>query len=480
MTQGSIALKLVSDQWGTGRDAAAVAEVAAVPGKGPRRPSLTIPLAVGALPQQVALDAGDYLVRLYLPSGDVEAERVRVEAGQDKDVTFEVRSSPHEWLAAATNLGVVQRLPRLGDAGLLKAALEQSTTPARGAFEMRAGLAVDSMERATGELQRITGVERVEQARGWRWVHRVDPDRAWPGDARLARADFVRWWTGEPVGAPVALAPDALRHDSHNVVFVQRGAGQVPIDQPARAFAAVQDPMGGRLFCVFPEDWRCTSRSRLGQRAETSVLLTVVVDSTMGEGDNRSQPVRWRCSPQIDDVEAMSLLGFLHAERSRAGRALLQDAHAWLFAKYENPVAAAAGAYTLLAFMDEATRSLDPGWRDWVRNLHHGFPWVPDGAIAMAQMAFLHGEDDAGREPDVERIRAYALEAVRRGLPFLTWGIRVLTEVLVALAGDDRAGERQGPQVERTREALALVRQLGRIVQPGEFFTVLRLDEGAA
>lgn len=55
--------------------------------------------------------------------------------------------------------------------------------------------------------------------------------------------------------------------------------------------------------------------------------------------------------------------------------------------------------------------------------------------------------------------------------------MRRLTEVLVALDGDDRAEGRTGPQVEKTRRALALVRELGRITVPGEFFTVLRLDE---
>ena len=98
----------------------------------------------------------------------------------------------------------------------------------------------------------------------------------------------------------------------------------------------------------------------------------------------------------------------------------------------------------------------------------------------MAQMALTYGESGRSDEIDVEKLRGYALEAVQRGLPYLGTGVRRLTDVLVALEGDDRAEGRSGALVERTRKALALVRELGRITVPGEFFTVLRLEEERA
>ena len=94
----------------------------------------------------------------------------------------------------------------------------------------------------------------------------------------------------------------------------------------------------------------------------------------------------------------------------------------------------------------------------------------------MAQMALAYGETGRGDEIDVEKLRGYALEAVRRGLPYLGAGVRILTEVLTAVQGDDESAGRTGSVVDDTRRALSIVRQLGRITVPGSFFTVLRLD----
>ena len=90
-----------------------------------------------------------------------------------------------------------------------------------------------------------------------------------------------------------------------------------------------------------------------------------------------------------------------------------------------------------------------------------------------------HGlpETGHGDEIDVDKLRNYALEAVRRGLPFLGMGVRILTEILLALNGDDEAEGRTGTAVQDTRRALSLVHQLGRVAVPGEFFTTLRLNE---
>lgn len=172
----------------------------------------------------------------------------------------------------------------------------------------------------------------------------------------------------------------------------------------------------------------------------------------------------------------MSLLGFMHSGQVEAGNAMLSQAHKWLFKKQDNPVAAAAGAYMLLSHSEGANNTLDRGWRKWVRNLYKRFPAVPDGAIAMAQLELDYGEVRRDADIDVERLRGYALEAVARGVPYLSTGVRRLTDVLIALEGDDQVRQREGSAVEATRSALSLVRQLGRITAPGEVFTVLLLN----
>jgi hypothetical protein len=498
VSTGQLAIRLSSPSWGTGSETLAMAEVTAAPRSGTRGPSVKVPLGVNDAPKSLSLDAGPYLVRLFLPSGDVQAERIQVLDGGLAELNFDIGKSPHEWLGSAASLGIVQTLPRLNEARSLEAALSRpSPTIFRGGpktasvdapdlfnrnssqFRELAARAVLSIDRSTNEVHRISGHHRVAQSEGWRWIHRVNPTRSFP-ERRLSPVDLARWWTGDPVSDPVHM--NVVQSDERNARLMPPGPapGAMMNGEGARAFAAVRDPVGGTYCAVFPEGWASTSQNRLGQLAAPSVLLTVVIDTAMTSQDSRATPARWRCAPEIDDVESMSLLGFLHIGQAEAGQMMLERAHSWLFEKTVNPVAAAAGAYMLLSHTEEANVRLAPDWRNWVGNLYRWFPTIPDGAIAMAQMALTYGETGRGDEIDVEKLRGYALEAVRRGLPYLGTGVRRLTDVLVALDGDDRAEGRSGALVESTRKALALVRELGRVTVPGEFFTVLRLDEERA
>ena len=498
MSTGQLAIRLSSPSWGTGSETLAMAEVTAAPRSGTRGPSLKVPLGVNDTPKSLSLDGGAYLVRLFLPSGDVQAERVEVRDGSLAEVNFDIGKSPHEWLGPAASFGIVQTLPHASEARSLEAALSRTApTIFRGGpktvraetadlfdrsskrFRELAATAVLSLDRSTSELERISGHDRVAQSEGWRWIHHVKSTRPFP-NSRLSPVALARWWTGDPVSDPVLM--NLVQSDERNARLMPpvASSGALKSGNGARAFAAVRDPVGGTYYAVFPEDWASTSQNRLGQLVAPSVLLTVVIDTAMTSADSRASPARWRCAPEIDDVESMSLLGFLHTGQVEAGQMMLERAHAWLFEKTVNPIAAAAGAYMLLSHTEEANLRLAPNWRRWVANLYRRFPKIPDGAIAMAQMALTYGETGRGDEIDIEKLRGYALEAVRRGLPYLGRGVRRLTDVLVALEGDDRAEGRSGPQVECTRMALAQVRELGRITVPGEFFTVLRLDEERA
>lgn len=498
MSTGQLAIRLSSPSWGTGSDILAMAEVTAAPRSTTRGPSLKVPLGVNDAPKNLSLDAGLYLVRLFLPSGDVQAERVEVLDGSLAELTFDIGKSPHEWLGSAASLGIVQTLPRVNEARALESALSRpaptifrgGTKTVRGEppgpfnrnsaqFQELASRAVVSLGLSTSEMDRISGHHRVAQSEGTRWIHRVNPAREFP-EGRLSPVELARWWTGDPVSGPEQM--NISNSDERNARLIP--AAPVPSalmnGDGARAFAAVRDPVGGTYYAVLPEGWASTSQTRHGQLVAPSVLLTVVIETAMTSEGSRVTSARWRCAPEIDDVESMSLLGFLHTGQAEAGQMMLERAHTWLFDKTVNPVAAAAGAYMLLSHTEEANVRLAPDWRRWVGNLYRWFPTIPDGAIAMAQMALTYGETGRDDEINVEKLRGYALEAVRRGLPYLGTGVRRLTDVLAALDGDDRAEGRSGPQVESTRMALALVRELGRVTVPGEFFTVLRLDEERA
>lgn len=495
MSTGCLAISLTSPNWGTGNDTAAMAEVVAAPGSGARRAAINVPLGINDVPREVTLEAGDYLVRVYMPSGDVQAERIQLFDGAHEELHFDIDPSPHAWLAAAASLGVVQTLPRPSEARSLEDAIghskpaifrsgqviqgsmifDQSLLRSSDLKEL-AGLAVVSLDRTTDALERISGAQRVKQAEGWRWIAQVDPNRPWPLE-RLSIRELASWWTGNAVQSPTPMT--IVQSDERNARLAYMSPDHALPMHPreTRAFVEVRDPIGDSFYAVFPEGWASVSRSRIGQLSLPSVLLTVVVDTAMSTADSLTSPARWRCSPEIDDVEAMSLLGFLHSGQIEAGQVMLDRARDWLFEKTVNPVAAAAGAYLLLSHTDEANARLAHEWRRWVENLYSWFPTMPDGAITMAKMVLAYGESGRGDEIDLDKLRHYALEAVRRGLPFLGIGLRVLTEILLALDGDDKAEGRTGAAVQDTRRALSLVHQLGRITVPGEFFTTLRLSE---
>jgi hypothetical protein len=342
----------------------------------------------------------------------------------------------------------------------------------------RIAQAVYDLDRNAAAVERISGVERMPKIAAWRWLATIDPARPLP-EGRLSTLDLVRWWTGSVEPQPVPLSVQV--NDERNAKLTSPDAQAQSSDfisGQRRAFAAVLDPMGVGHYAVLPEGWRRTTRSALGSLALPTVLLTVAVDRVMRSRDSDNgadSGAHWRCSTSVDDVEAMTYLGFLYSGQPRAADLLLRQAQDLLFGKTVNPVAAAAGAYGLLSYEAAANTTERPQWRDWVRNLYNWFPRLPDAAIAMAQMAMRCGESSADDEIDVEKLRTYALDAVRRGLPYLTLGVNALSEILLLLVRDDAAAQRSGPQVDATRRAQALVQQLGRIVAPGEFFTVLRL-----
>ena len=98
----------------------------------------------------------------------------------------------------------------------------------------------------------------------------------------------------------------------------------------------------------------------------------------------------------------------------------------------------------------------------------------------MGQLYLRFGEGTGTQEElDVEKLRGYALDAVRRGLPYLAYAIRPLSEMLQLVVSDDQESKREGPQVEDTRRARRLVQQLERLVAPGTFFTVLEINDEA-
>lgn len=142
----------------------------------------------------------------------------------------------------------------------------------------------------------------------------------------------------------------------------------------------------------------------------------------------------------------------------RLGRDLEQSAKQMLYEKNVNPYAAAAAGYALL-------RSTDPRipteWVPWLLNLANWFPRLPDGAV-LAGWNLLQQPD-----PNISQATELLLEAVRRGIPMYSEGIRLLIEGLSVLPDQ---------KIDAVRAGLRRARSWGARIDPREAFTVIRGD----
>ena len=133
------------------------------------------------------------------------------------------------------------------------------------------------------------------------------------------------------------------------------------------------------------------------------------------------------------------------------------EAEGLLYRKFADPYAAAVGAYLLLRL-----KRHDSGTQ-WTRVLADNFGFLPDGCVIYASQ--LINERRAGTE---SMIRTYLLEAVRRGLPVYTEGVRLLLDGL----------QRLGPDGITAREEL--LKDAGVIVWDAPVTTIVRAQESSA
>jgi hypothetical protein len=115
----------------------------------------------------------------------------------------------------------------------------------------------------------------------------------------------------------------------------------------------------------------------------------------------------------LDNSEGNLLLGY---KRNQAAQEAAITAERLLAGKFDDPIAASAGAYSLFRF--GALEKL----HDWPANLHRSFPWLPDGAA-------IRGEQLARLGQHEEAFDAF-LQCADRGLPLFSDGIDFLHQRL--------------------------------------------------
>jgi len=118
-----------------------------------------------------------------------------------------------------------------------------------------------------------------------------------------------------------------------------------------------------------------------------------------------------------------------------------------LRAKMADPWAATIGAYLLFRLGRYDLM------HDWAKNLADWFGTIPDGCVLWAMQSIHERQDGAAA-------RTYLLEAVRRGLPIYTEGLRLLSQGL----------RRIGPDGERALQKLS--RRAGRVLWTAPFTAV--------
>jgi hypothetical protein len=208
-----------------------------------------------------------------------------------------------------------------------------------------------------------------------------------------------------------------------------------------RPLWAVDSPPAGRAEAVrLPERW-------MVPESEQTVAIEIM---TAAEGREE------RISTAVRDPHYGTLLGYLAGGRLPEARALLDHAAEALFGKTLNPYLAAAGGYVLIG---SATTYDDAPWRGWLHNLDSLHPWLPDAAVLQAvSMA----------QTRQEGVRAKALEAMDRGVPVYTEGLKRLRDVLTLLV------EQPDPD-GRVAQSLDAVSRLAGRCNPQQVFTSLRL-----
>lgn len=169
----------------------------------------------------------------------------------------------------------------------------------------------------------------------------------------------------------------------------------------------IQQPSGSALLVTVPGNC-CTVWARADLlRGHSATRITVRIHSTSDAAD--------------------TIVGYLSRGDLYAAEAMTEwtdHAIGMLQSKVADPYAAAVGGYLLLRLQQQPSHL-----HSWAQNLADWFPFLPDGCVIRARQLMQHPL------PDTTELEVLLLEAVRRGVPVYTEGLRLLTDAL-RLMGD--------------------------------------------
>ena len=201
----------------------------------------------------------------------------------------------------------------------------------------------------------------------------------------------------------------------------------------------VWTPAGGE-FIVLPREW-----------VDIATLESVPIDVMVDVSDADRQ---YRTSVTVHDTALSSALAYLTGGMLPTAAKLIAQARDMLFVKFDNPYAAAVGAYILL---DSRSPDMDQSWMGWIENLHSRFEWLSDSSILYACLQLRLGRLDAAREG----FKA----AFQCGLPLYSKGLTKLVDGLGLFAQED----------SQCADMHKCVRRVSWRTNVQQIFTVVRL-----
>ncbi|KQZ91769.1 hypothetical protein G6M12_24640 [Agrobacterium tumefaciens] len=391
-----------------------VRQVADDRGSYPDEPFETAVLTEGIGGTDVVVPAGRYRLEARFPDGRTIRENRNVANDKRELVRFESLRSPHEWLVWQTLSGNV---PQFEQYGLRRDAV---LGPGGGLWQQK--VQQQPSIRFLSVIATMTGLEHFEPV--------VLP-------LESASDDTIGLWT--------TRLPDFLGDDANAAAHL-----------PRKRIAAVVRTSESTLLAFLPGPWGMAG----GEVADIEILIDPLLPN------DRALRI------SVVDGPRSALLSYLGSSRMYeasvtfdAGR-FGEEITTMLYAKRQNPYAAAAAAYAGLSFpVDDPRRET---WSPWLANLMNWFPELPDGAILFARDRL----DRAMTKEDL----VHALEALKlayhRGPPVFAVGVRHLLDGLAYFRSSEvRSALNPGEFETMYRN----VESFAGLVDATQTFTVLKL-----
>ncbi|MGW0748445.1 hypothetical protein [Streptomyces sp. NPDC002587] len=423
----ALAVRLFLSSAGETNDAVIVGDIRSADPGGESRLNILIPCGSSPRPASYPVTPGRYVVSAALPSGLVLTENAVAVEGQETPVDFALTDSPyetHSWQYLMGNIEPDRVYHGPAEVPLAGSVASRSIVARAAAPDgVASAAAVDLTALAT-----------------------------WIGDAAPASCSFASMLAlghdrpGSPVarmiarGEPRVLPAPDVRGEAVSPLY--RFGPDGPVGAPG-------GPVGERQFLVVEAagSVRLATLPLPWGTAEAEVLVNL-----------RQSPTGSAVAVAVRDPVAGAGLAYMAQGALDMAARLFTDVEAMLCSKFQNPLAAAAGAYVLIGTDHSSGETY---WDPWLDRLADSFPRIGDGAILRAVRLLRRGSPDRARDG--------LIEAFDRGIPFYTLGLAWLVEGLSAFPDDPEC-------VRRLDEA----RRLSWLADMREPFLILDLRQGSA